>query len=139
MIGLLLKKLRGHLPSTAAYYAAFVLLIGLEILTGAAIIWHFILRDILPVPPMWQAIAGGIYTAMALTYLLINLTGSMLCFKIQGFLYISVALFFLLKGFLLLQSREFNPWGFYILWVALLIVSARETIVEVGPDLREDE
>ena len=139
MIGLLVKKLRGHLPSTAAYYTAFVLLISLEILTGAAIIWHFFLRDILPLPPMWLAIAGGIYTTMALMYLFINLTGSVLCFKIQGFFYISVALFFLLRGLLLLQSREFNPWGFYLLWTALFIVTLRETIVEVGPDLRGDE
>jgi hypothetical protein len=54
---------------------------------------------------------------------------------VQGFFYISVALFFLLKGLMFLDSRDFNPWGFYLLWVALFIVTLREAFREIGGDV----
>jgi hypothetical protein len=135
MMGLILKKLRAHLPNNAAYHAAFVLLIILEILTGLAIIWHFFFRVTLPLSPVALTITGGIYTLLALIYIAINFTGSLLCFKIQGFFYISVALFFLLKGVMFLQGRDFNSWGFYLMWVAILVVAFREMAIELGSDI----
>ena len=135
MIGLLLKKLRFHLPNTAAYHAAFVLLIALEAITGISLIWHFFLRDLFPLSDTSLAVAGGIFTAVSVIFIAINLTGRLMCFKTQGFFYFSVALFFLLKGVMLAYNREINPWGFYILWVMLLIITMRETMLELDSDV----
>jgi len=135
MISFILKKLRAHLPSNAAYHAAFVLLIILEILSGVAIIWHFFFRVMLPLSPVALTITGGIYSLLALVFIAINLTGRMLCFKVQGFFYISVALFFFLKGVMFLQERDFSSWGFYLMWVAILIVAFREMAIEFGSDI----
>ena len=139
MIRFILKKLRAHLHNSAAYHAAFVLLITLEILTGVAIIWHFFFSVILPLSPAALTLAGGIYTLLALVYIAINLTGRMLCFKVQGFFYISVALFFFLKGIMFLQGRDFNSWAFYLMWVAILIVAVREMAIELGSDITGDD
>ncbi len=139
MMGLILKKLRAHLPSNAAYHAAFVLLIILEILTGVAIVWHFFFRVTLPLSPLMLTVAGGIYTLLALIYLAINFAGRMLCFKVQGLFYISVALFFFLKGVMFMQGRDFNSWGFYLMWVAILAVAIREMVIELGSSIAGDD
>ena len=132
MLSLIVNMLRTHLPGRGAFSVALVLMVALELLTYAFLVWHFFLRDALPIPGDVLLIAGGIYTLLALAFIVANLPGRMLCFKVLGFLYLSVAVFFPLKGFMYLSERDFNPWGFYLLWIALLIVSLREIAVEIG-------
>ena len=132
MLSLITNKLRAHLPEGASFSIVFGLMIVLEVLTYVFLIWHFFLRDILPMPHIWLTISGSVYALLALCFLLVNLPGRLLCFKVLGFLYLSVAIFFPLKGFMYLQDRDFNPWGFYLLWIALLIVSIREMAVEIA-------
>lgn len=134
MPSLIINKLRIHLPNRGAFLAASGLLVLLEGLTYAFLIWHFFLRDVLPVSNIGLIAAGGIYTLLALVFIIINLPGRMLCFKVLGFLYFSIAIFFPLKGYMYHLGRDFNPWGFYILWVALIIVSFREMFIEIGRD-----
>ena len=134
MLSLITNKLRIHLPNRGAFLVASSLLVILEGLTYAFLIWHFILHDALPVSDIGLVIAGGIYSKLALAFIIVNLAGRLLCFKVLGFLYLSIAIFFPLKGFMFMAGRDFTPWGFYALWVVLIIVSFREMIVEVGRD-----
>ncbi len=134
MLRVIFKKLRYHLPVRAAYYAAAILMGVLEVLTGVALIWYFFFRDSVALSPMGWAVGGGIYTALSAAYIAVSLPGRMLCFKVQGFFYISVALFFLLKGMMLLADRDFSPWGFYLLWIVLLGITFRETMRDMGEE-----
>jgi hypothetical protein len=134
MLRLILNKLRSHLPTAAVYHAVLALMIILEGLTFISLVWYFFLRGALPLPPVGWAVAGGVYTLLAAAFILMNLSGGMLCFKVQGFLYLSVALFFFLKGLMFIYAREFNPWGFYLLWIALFAVTLRESMREMGPE-----
>ena len=137
MLSLIVNMLRTHLPGRGAFSVALVLMVTLELLTYTFLIWYFFLRDALPVPAVSLIIAGGIYTLLALVFIAVNLSGDMLCFKVLGFLYLSVAVFFPLKGFMYLSDRDFNSWGFYMLWVALLVVTFREIALELrqGTDI----
>jgi hypothetical protein len=132
MLSLIANMMRTHLPKRGAFILAMVLMVALELSTYVFLIWYFFLRDTFPVPPLSLIVAGGIYTLLALAFLLVNFTGRMLCFKVLGFFYLAVAIFFPLKGLMYLQERDFNPWGFYLLWIALIIVSFREIALELG-------
>jgi hypothetical protein len=139
MFHIVLKKLRAHLHSDAAYRVAAILMGILEVLTGLSLIWHFFFRNVVEFTAVELTVFGGVFAFLVIVYMAVNLPGKYLCFKVQGFFYLSVALFFLLKGVLLLDRREFSPWGFYLLWIALLIVTFRETLREIEPDISGGE
>jgi len=132
MLKIIADKLRAHLPNRALFFIAFPLMIILEALTYGSLVWYFFLRNALEIPPQGLVIAGGLFAFLALVFLIINLAGNKLCFKILGFQYLAVAIFFPLKGLLLLHDRDFSPWGFYVLWIGLFILAFRETAHEIG-------
>jgi hypothetical protein len=132
MLKIIADKLRAHLPNRALFFIAFPLMIILEALTYGSLVWYFFLRNMLIIPPYGLVIAGGIFAFLALVFLAVNMGGNKLCFKILGFQYLAVAIFFPLKGLLLMDNRDFNPWGFYMLWIIIFVLAFRETAHEIN-------
>jgi hypothetical protein len=106
-----------------AYISAVVLLSILDPVAFVAIIWFFFFSHGYPIRPVILEIMSAVYLILTVILGIIAFQlGTHRSVRATSILYLSIGIFFLMKGTLDRSGRDFSVWPWIIVWVAILVV-----------------
>ena len=117
------SHLRRGFEQKWAYISGLVLLSVLDPVAFIGVIWFFFFSGRFPIRPVILEIIAGIY--LILTVLLGAIAfqfGTHRSVRATSILYLSIGIFFLMKGTLDRSGRDFEVWPWIIVWVVILVV-----------------
>jgi hypothetical protein len=121
----LFKEMLGYLrkgfASGWAFVTVVIILSILDPCTFLGIGWFFLFRDTLKIDPAMLVRLAEVYLVLASVLGLISTVfGKLGAIRAVSLFYISVGLFFLLKGVLEMSGRDFQTWPWVLVWIATL-------------------
>ena len=130
----MLKYLRKGFANDWAFVAVVIFLSLLDPSTVAGIVWFFLFRDTLKIDPSVIVRMAEVYLAMASGLGIVStIFGKLGAVRAVSLFYISVGLFFLLKGIMEESGREFQTWPWVLVWIATLATTISQFGREYKP------
>lgn len=129
------RFLRRGFPSRRKFVAVLALLVILDSAAFLGLVWFFFLKTLLPVAPQPLLWISVVYLLLVLLLAVLSLGGQLNSLKAVVLFYLSVGLFFMLRGLLEIQGRVFSVWPWILVWVATLAL----TVQRFGLEWSEEE
>jgi len=121
------RKIFEHLGSGFsqrwAWLTAAGLMIILDPVTIIGLIWFFVFSGRYPLEPSVLTWLASLYLLLAVVLVVISfIYGRLESIQTTGLFYMSVGIFFLLRGVMGTSGTDFSNWPWIIVWMAILVL-----------------
>lgn len=134
----LFRRLKGGFHPAWSYRACCGLLVALDLFGFIGLLWYFLLRAYLAIPPMLLTRVAAGYLLLVLLLIFIALKyGRLVSVRVATMFYLSVGLFFLLAGVQEGRGLEIPVWPWIFVWIVTLGVLLVNFMRELVPNENE--
>jgi hypothetical protein len=134
----IVEYLKSGYKSRAVFLLTLTLLTILDPVAFAGLVWVLFFAKVAPLSSQFLIVASGVYLGLVSILLVATTNTSLKALKSIALFYLSIGIFFLLKGWMESMGKEFELWPWLLVWIASLGYSLSLFISEwdIDPEIK---